>query len=282
MGEALITVSNEKCTSCGICVHVCPAGVLSMKDGFPFPRHPSSCIFCAHCSAVCPEDALNHLGEKTGRFRLKTIEKDNPQDFYASKRSIRHYTTQKIDTALIRELITMAESAPSGHNTRKRQYHVIDDAEKIEQLEKITADRYRRILLWLNPIVTGFLSVTAPRKARTISGDLQALKRLLSASDKGHGPFFRHAPCVVVISAPKKQRSGQDDCQAAMHYLMLNAHRIGVASCIIGFALFAKKDLQKHLKIPKNRRIYAVFVLGYAKYQYQKAIYRNENVNSEY
>ena len=260
-----------------MCVQVCPAGVLIMKDGYPSARHPLSCIFCAHCAAVCPDDALTHLGEKTGKFRLKPIDPDSPEDFYASKRSIRRYTSQKIDTALIQELIRMAETAPSGHNARKRQYHIVDIQENIDQLEKITADRYRRLLLWLNPVITGFLSVIAPGKSKKLLKDLQALKRLLSASDKGHGPFFRKAPCIVLISTPKKQRSGQDDCQAAMHYMMLNAHRLGLASCIVGFALFAKKDLQKYLKIPKKRRIYAVFVLGYAKYQYKKTVHRVSN-----
>lgn len=281
MTELLITVNEDTCTSCGICVSVCPAGVLTMKKGFPHARHPSSCIFCAHCAAVCPEDALTHLGEKTGRFRLKPVDPENPEDFYASKRSVRCYTSQQIDPALIRKLICMAETAPSGHNARKRQYHIIDIPEKIDQLEKITAERYRRIYLWLNPVVTGFLSVVIPGKAKKVLKDLQALNRLLSASDKGHGPFYRKAPCIVMISTPKKQRSGRDDCQAAMNYMMLNAHRLGLASCIIGFALFAKKDLQKYLNIPQNRRIYAVFVLGFPKYQYKKAIYRDGVMGDE-
>jgi len=282
MSDPLIDVIRNNCTSCGICVQVCPAGVLTMKDGYPFARHPSSCIYCAHCAAVCPEDALTHLGEKTGRFRLKSIDSDNPDDFYASKRSVRRYTSQKADPDLIQKLISMAETAPSGHNTRKRQYHIVDSREKIDQLEKVTADRYRRILLWLNPVVTGFLSVVTPVKAKKIMKDILALKRLLAASDNGYKPFFRNAPCVVMISAPKKQRSGRDDCQAAMHYMMLNAHRLGLGSCIIGFALYAHKDLEKYLKIPKNKQIYAVFVLGYAKYQYKKAIYRDGVLSSEF
>jgi nitroreductase/NAD-dependent dihydropyrimidine dehydrogenase PreA subunit len=281
MTEKLIRINRDTCTSCGICVQVCPAGVLTMKDDFPFAHHPGSCIFCAHCAAVCPEGALIHRGEMAGTFTLTIPDPDDPEDFYATKRSIRRYMTQKVDPPLIRELIRMAETAPSGHNARKRRYHIVDTGDAIQKLEKITADRFKRLLTYLNPIVTGFLSVVSPRKTKKLMKDIQALKRLIAAFDKGHNPFYRGAPCVILISAPKKQRSGRDDCVSAMQYLMLNAHRRGLGSCIIGFALYARKNLEKHLQIPKNRHIYAVMVLGYAKYTYKKAIYRGIR-NSEF
>lgn len=274
MDNKLIIIDKDLCTACGMCVDVCPAGVLTMKNSYPFARHPASCIFCGHCAAVCPENALKHAGEKTGTFTLKTPEPDNPEDFYATKRSIRRYRRKNVDPDMIQHLIRLAETAPSGHNARKRQYHIVDQKEKIDRLEKITANRYRRLLILANPVVSGFLSVIAPQKAKKLMKDLQALKRLIAASDSGHRPFFRGAPCVILISAPKKQRTGRDDCVAAQQYLMLNAHQRGLGSCIIGFALYAHKDLEKYLKIPKNRRIYAVTILGYAKYSYRKAIYR--------
>lgn len=274
MTENLITVDKNACTSCGFCVDVCPAGVLKLSEGYPFARHPGSCIFCAHCVAVCPEDALIHQGEKTGKFSLKIPDSETPEDFYATKRSIRRYTSRRVDPERIKTLIQQAETAPSGHNTRKRKYHVVDQKNEIDQLEKITADRYRRLLFLANPVVTGFLSVVAPQKAKKMMKDLEALKLLMSASDSGHRPFFRGAPCVILISAPKKKRTGREDCVAAQQYLMLNAHQQGLGSCIIGFALYAHKALEKYLKIPKNRRIYAVTILGYATYTYKKAIYR--------
>jgi len=278
MNTSLISIDKDRCTSCAFCVDVCPAGVLTLREGIPTARHPGSCIFCGHCAAVCPEDALTHRGEETGKFILKIPDPDNPEDLYGTRRSIRHYTSQKVESDILQRLIYLAETAPSGHNARKRQYHIVDSKAAIAQVEAITAHRYRRLAAIINPVVTGFLSVVAPRKARSLLKNREALKRLVSASERGHYPFFRGAPCAIFISAPKKQRTGREDCTAAQQILILNAHRLGLGTCIIGFALYAHKELEKFLNLSRNRRIYAVTVLGYPKYKYRKAIYRGERM----
>jgi nitroreductase len=219
---------------------------------------------------------LTHRGEETGKFILKIPEPDNPEDLYATRRSIRHYTSQKVEPDVLQKLMYLAETAPSGHNARKRQYHIVDSKAAIDKVEAITTQRYRRLAALINPVVTGFLSVVAPRKARSLLKDRKVLKRLVSASERGHHPFFRGAPCAIFISAPKTQRTGREDCTAAQQILILNAHRLGLGTCIIGFALYAHKELEKFLNLPKNRRIYAVTVLGYPKYNYRKAIYRGD------
>ncbi|MDD5581616.1 MAG: nitroreductase family protein [Candidatus Marinimicrobia bacterium] len=270
---SLITVHDDLCTSCGMCSDVCPSGALTMKDSFPYARHPSACIYCGHCVAVCPEDALQHIGEKKGEFILKTPDSNNPVDFFATRRSIRRYTSQPIASDILQQLISIAETAPSGHNARKRQYHIVKTQYAIEKLEKITANHYRR-LLNISPLILGFLSVVSPRKAKKMAKTFQGLKRLVAAADKGHNPFYRGVPCVIFLTAPKKQYTGKDDCLAAQQILMLRAHQLGLGTCSIGFALRAHKALEKYLNIPKNRQIYAVTIVGYPKYHYKKAIYR--------
>lgn len=54
-------VDSEKCTGCGACVHVCPAGAVELVDDgekrsvkFEYAR----CIFCAACEENCPEEAI--------------------------------------------------------------------------------------------------------------------------------------------------------------------------------------------------------------------------------
>ena len=85
-------------------------------------------------------------------------------------------------------------------------------------------------------------------------------------------PIFRGAPCVIVIhgGAPL----GKDNCVAAQHYLMLQAHAMGLATCIIGFAQAAPRTLSKYLDIPRGHKIHAVLTLGYPKYAYGKTMNR--------
>ncbi len=61
-------VNQGKCVSCGICIEVCPTGVLEFKDrtdGNPsqvaFLADAKNCISCAFCEADCPTQAIEML-----------------------------------------------------------------------------------------------------------------------------------------------------------------------------------------------------------------------------
>ncbi|MCL2392313.1 MAG: EFR1 family ferrodoxin [Oscillospiraceae bacterium] len=53
---------SDACTSCGICVSVCPARNIEIADGKPTFKH--NCEHCVACIHWCPQKALNY-GNKT-------------------------------------------------------------------------------------------------------------------------------------------------------------------------------------------------------------------------
>lgn len=70
MQETGFTVDRDKCTGCGLCVKVCPGGVLSL-DGTktvrmaPFEEYGwNGCWQCEHCLAVCPAGAVSIFGHR--------------------------------------------------------------------------------------------------------------------------------------------------------------------------------------------------------------------------
>ena len=70
MQETGFTVDRDKCTGCGLCVKVCPGGVLSL-DGTktvrmaPFEEYGwNGCWQCEHCLAVCPASAVSIFGHR--------------------------------------------------------------------------------------------------------------------------------------------------------------------------------------------------------------------------
>ncbi|MBD3379046.1 MAG: 4Fe-4S dicluster domain-containing protein [Candidatus Omnitrophica bacterium] len=66
-----IKVYSEKCKGCGLCVQVCPAGVLEIsgeinRKGMPVVkvRDIEKCTGCGLCFIMCPDCALEIVEEE--------------------------------------------------------------------------------------------------------------------------------------------------------------------------------------------------------------------------
>lgn len=69
-----IEVNELYCKGCGLCVSVCPQGVMALDQEHFTPKgyHPvtlisQGCTGCGVCAVVCPDSALTVLREVVGR-----------------------------------------------------------------------------------------------------------------------------------------------------------------------------------------------------------------------
>lgn len=69
-----VWVDERRCKACNICVSVCPAGVLAMKDDKYSIKgimievvYPSACIGCRSCELQCPDFAI-YVADKGFKF----------------------------------------------------------------------------------------------------------------------------------------------------------------------------------------------------------------------
>ncbi len=60
-----VTIREERCKACGLCIHYCPKGVLGPSEKFnakgyhPIEvKHPEKCIGCTICAQVCPDQVF--------------------------------------------------------------------------------------------------------------------------------------------------------------------------------------------------------------------------------
>ncbi len=65
MPTGTVTIDNERCKGCSLCVTVCPFGVLALSatynsSGYPVAEaaHPEKCTGCALCGQRCPDVAI--------------------------------------------------------------------------------------------------------------------------------------------------------------------------------------------------------------------------------
>jgi len=76
MPGVTLSVDEDKCTSCGICVDGCYVNAISLKDGRAVIDQ-GMCKGCARCAHVCPEKAITlHLDDMD--FLERTVEMLTP------------------------------------------------------------------------------------------------------------------------------------------------------------------------------------------------------------
>lgn len=61
----MITIDEQYCKGCGLCIHYCPKGVLGKSNmmnakGYSIPcaAAPERCSKCGTCELICPEFAI--------------------------------------------------------------------------------------------------------------------------------------------------------------------------------------------------------------------------------
>jgi len=71
MVKMLHTVNQETCKGDGICVDICPEGILGMVDGkaATVESRADECIMCGQCIAVCPTESIQMPQLPAGNFQ---------------------------------------------------------------------------------------------------------------------------------------------------------------------------------------------------------------------
>jgi len=66
-----IMINDKYCKGCGICIEMCPRGVLQFSEkinekGYhiPYPKNLEKCIACHQCEMYCPDQAITVVEEK--------------------------------------------------------------------------------------------------------------------------------------------------------------------------------------------------------------------------
>jgi nitroreductase/NAD-dependent dihydropyrimidine dehydrogenase PreA subunit len=236
------------CKKDGACVAVCPARVLALDtNGFP-EEVADNCIFCGHCVAVCPHDALTHSGLPQEPFLPAAKKLPTPaaiDGFLMSRRSVREFKDRPIAHATLETLLDVARRAPTASNSQKLHWIVAGDSSKVHDLSV-------EAMNWLR-----------------IAGIGAAQQKQW---DEGYDFILRGAAAVVVACAPADYGWGKQDCAIALTYLELAAEARGLGVCWAGYltrVAATHAPIRQMLSVPEGFAVHGGLMLGEHKYSYR-------------
>lgn len=253
---ALITVNQEKCITCGLCVNVCPERVLKLGNNGPEEVCPEDCLACGHCVAICPKEALDNSKTplaKQSQVQFPPLSPEVAANFIRSRRSIRAYKQTPVPREKLIDLVNIAHFSPSGHNLQGISYVIIDNRKLIDKAIQI--------------------AVAELEKDHVLSNFTKAYH------EEGIDTILRGAPSLILATADSEFPRGRENTILSFAYLELYAPTLGLGSCWAGiFERIARKNdspLLELFTIPETKTITGAMMVGYPKYTYPRLVDKN-------
>jgi nitroreductase/NAD-dependent dihydropyrimidine dehydrogenase PreA subunit len=266
----LLTVDQEKCKHDGICIAVCPMGIIEFGEDGAYPTMTDGgdelCISCGHCVAVCPQAAMAHNDmqpDDCPPLRKEwMLAADQVEHFMRVRRSIRQYKKKAVDRKLLDRLIHVARFAPSGHNAQPVHWLVIHDSDEVYRLAGTVIDWMRSLISENSPL------------AATLHMD-----RVVSAWEAGADRVCRGAPHVILAHGHQESRTAPMGCTIALAHLELAAPAFGLGACWGGYFNTAANSwppMVEALKLPEGHVCFGAMMVGFPKYDFHRFPLRNK------
>ena len=262
---SMLTVDRSCCVQCGLCISVCPRGLIRFEDGWPDLATPQLCVACGHCVAVCPASALDHeRAPLAGQLPLPDSNRPDAESslfFLRSRRSIRCFESKPVSRDLLRQLLEAARFAPSGGNSQGISYQVIDSRPQLRQLTAST-------VAWMEEPAQA-LSSKAPVYAQYVAMYRQG----------GCDSILRNAPALILGTAAKTFARGRENTLPALEYAELYAPTLGLGTCWAGLledAAFAGyPPLLEALRLPCEKQLTGALMAGFPQIDFQRLVDRH-------
>lgn len=268
-----------RCTGCGLCLDVCPSGVLALEEG-KITLAREGCFGCDHCAAVCPAGAITIESVSTGNLALATMDTGGRWLPFGefdtallvrllySRRSCRCFTGDPVERSTLEDLARIGTMAPSGTNSQRWSFTIVPDRQALLGFGQLIARFYERLnRLAANPaarlLSRLFMKDKLGHYYRRYHAQVEDALR--QWSETGRDRLFHGATAAILIGTEPGASCPREDALLAAQNIALAAHTMGIGTCLIGFAVEAMRrdpSIRRALGIPESEDIHAVIALG--------------------
>ncbi|MDR0769668.1 MAG: nitroreductase family protein [Burkholderiales bacterium] len=287
---AIVTIHQEPCNGCGLCVSVCKdfAFRLENEKAVLADKTLFGCVGCGHCMAVCPKEAIEVRGRTLVPehvFPLSAprsgMSYEHFLDLLQSRRSIREFRDMPVERPLIEKILDAAKTAPMGIPPSDVNVLVLDSREKNNAFAQDFC-AYLKKMRWL--VSPWFLAVMRPfwgKETDKLFRDFVVpfFSCLTDNMDQGVNVVTYDAPLAMYFYG--SPYADPADPLIAATYAMLAAETLGLGSCMVGGihpliqrGKKAKQFRERHgIKYASQEGLVVIF--GYPAVAYHKGIQRS-------
>lgn len=185
-----------------------------------------------------------------------------------SRRSIRKWQTKPVSEDLLMKSIELATWAPNAGNQQNWRFYVILNKGTIESMAKVTQEIAEQVAVWLD---ADQQQAMAARWRDTATLFKKAPAIIGVAASQYQSPADKVLVTRVQTDAKARQirdwRSAADSriqsMAAAITYLLLIFHQMGLGAVWMTGPMQAKGELEKILHIPQGMELLALIPVGY-------------------
>ncbi len=276
----MIVVDKDKCGGCGSCVKICHEHCITLVDDRVSIDY-QFCSTCTQCIAVCPQRALswNHVPPVAyDKARLPSPEQVD--ELFKERRTIRHFKSDKIDRALLEEIVGYSVYAPT-HNFNFRAI-VVDDEEITGLIDAVIMRFTSRLyhFLYAPKIVYKLLRRIAPAYEPEY---VRARPKLENTLERGC--TFQSPPVALVfVVGDRRVPLSEPSAQYALYNMSLYAQVKGIGCRnLVGNQTILNRSnaVRKRLGLEKHERIFGTLGLGYPAVKFRNKV-RGKSMNVQW